>query len=114
MMYKEFNVGEKTYKLRLNTRNVIALEEKLGCNPMLIFGVDGETIPTVGTMVTILHSSLQALEHGITLNDACNIFDEWLADGNTAVNFVNIIMDIYKMSGIIPKDINTEGEESKN
>lgn len=114
MMYKEFNVGEKTYKLRLNTRNVIALEEKLGCNPLGIFGSDGETIPTIGTMVTILHSSLQALEHGISMNDACAIFDSWLDEGNNTVDFVNIIMDIYKMSGIIPKEINAEGEEGKN
>ena len=57
MLYYEFSVGEKTYKLRLNTRNTIALEKQLGCNPLAIFG-SGDTIPTVTTMVNILHYSL--------------------------------------------------------
>lgn len=57
MMYVDFNAGNKAYKLRLNTRNTVALEKQLGCNPLAIFG-DGESIPTITVMVTILHASL--------------------------------------------------------
>ena len=103
MMYTDFTAGNKDYKLRLNTRSVIALEQKLGCNPLAIFG-DGDTIPTIEVMVTILHASLQALEHGITLNDTYDIFDAWLEDGHNTVDFVNVILEIYKVSGIVPKD----------
>lgn len=108
MMYTEFLVGEKEYKLRLNTRSVVALEKKLGCNPLGIFGTDGETIPTIGIMLEILHASLQAYAHGITYNDACDIFDAWLAEGHNTVDFINIILDIYKVSGIVPKEVNAE------
>lgn len=108
MMYIDFKAGSKEYKLRLNTRNIIALEKQLGCNPLAIFG-DGEVIPTVTTMVTILHAALQQYNHGITLNDAFEIFDEWLADGNTAIAFINIILEIYKASGLVP-----EGAEDGN
>lgn len=100
MNYIEFPVKEKTYKLRLNTRSTISLEKQLGCNPVAIFG-SGDTIPTITVMVRILHASLQALEHGISLDDAYDIFDAWLADGHVMTDFITIIIDIYKASGII-------------
>lgn len=103
MNYIDFTAGNKDYKLRLNTRNTILLEKQLGCNPLSIFG-DGETIPTITTMVAILHASLQQYNHGINLNDAYDIFDAWLADGNSTTDFIPIILEIYKASGIIPKD----------
>lgn len=100
MMYIDFSAGNKDYKLRLNTRNVVALEKQLGCNPLGIFG-NGDTIPTVTTMVTILHASLQQYNHGISYDDAFDIFDAWLADGHTMTDFIPVILDIYKASGII-------------
>ena len=103
MMYYDFTAGGKEYKLRLNTRAVVLLEKQLGCNPLAIFG-SGDTIPTITTMVNILHASLQQYNHGITLNDAYDVFDAWLADGHSAVDFVGVILEIYKTSGIIRVD----------
>lgn len=103
MNYIEFSAGNKDYKLRLNTRNTILLEKQLGCNPLSIFG-DGDTIPTITTMVAILHASLQQYNHGITLNDAYDVFDAWLDEGHATTDFIPTILEIYKASGIIPKD----------
>lgn len=103
MMYVDFHAGNKDYKLRLSTRNTVMLEKQLGCNPLAIFG-NGETLPTVTTMVQILYCSLLQYNHGISLDDAYNIFDEWLADGNTATDFVTVILELYKVSGLIKKD----------
>ena len=58
MMYVDFEAGNKTYKLRLNTRNIIALEKQLGTNPLLVFGFNGDKFPTVTEMVNILYCSL--------------------------------------------------------
>lgn len=107
MMYVDFEAGNKSYKLRLNTRNIVQLEKALGCNPLGIFGADGETIPTVTTMVTILHSALQQYNHGVTVNDAFDIFDAWIEDGNTSVDFIKLILEIYKVSGIVPAEATT-------
>lgn len=104
MMYQEFKVAEKEYKLRLTTRGIIALEKRIGMNPLAIFG-DGDTVPTITTMVSILHASLQTYEHGITLDDAYDIFDKWLAEGNVMTDFIKVIVDIYKASGLM-KDPN--------
>lgn len=111
MMYYEFEAGNKTYKLRLSTRNIVSLEKALGCNPLGIFGA-GDRIPTVTEMVNILHYSLQQYNHGITLNDAYDIFDEYIGAGNSATDFITVIVEIYKTSGII-KDTG-KVEEEKN
>lgn len=108
MLYVDFSAGNKDYKLRLNTRNVVALEKAVGCNPLAIFG-DGETLPTITVMVAVLHASLQHFHHGISLNDAYEIFDAYLDDGNSITDFVKVIIDIYKTSGLIP-----EGTNEKN
>ena len=103
MMYTDFRAGNKEYKLRLNTRNTVMLEKQLGINPLAIFG-DGNEIPTVTTMVHVLHASLLQYNHGITLNDAFDIFDEFLGDGHTYTDFLNVILDIFKVSGIIKNE----------
>ena len=116
MLYTDFTAGNKDYKLRLNTRNVVALEKKLGCNPLAIFN-NSDNVPTITTMVTILHASLQQYHHGITIDDAFDIFDAWLADGHSTVDFVKVLLEIYKVSGIVPDKIETEdevGEIEKN
>lgn len=109
MMYVDFSAGNKDYKLRLNTRNIVALEKQLGCNPLTIFG-NGETMPTITTLVQVLYASLQQYNHGITLNDAYDIFDEYLADGNTMTDFLPVLIEVYKVSGLIK----TEDASPKN
>lgn len=108
MMYFDFNAGNKDYKLRLNTRNVIALEKMLGSSPLAIFG-DGETLPTTTAMISILFCSLQQYQHNISINDAYDIFDAYLADGNTVTDFLSVIIGVYRVSGLIK-----ESSESKN
>lgn len=105
MNYINFEVGNESYKLRLSTRSIVLLEKQLGCNPLSIFG-NGETVPTITVMVAVLHASLQQYNHGITLNDAYDIFDKYLEEGHSSVDFLPVILDIYRASGIIPKDNN--------
>lgn len=108
-MYVDFSAGGKEYKLRLNTRNIVSLEKTLGMNPLAIFG-NGETMPTITTLVTILHASLQQYQHNITLDDAYDIFDNYLADGNTMTDFIPVVLDLYRVSGLIRKTENGEGK----
>ena len=107
MMYVDFSAGNKDYKLRLSTRNMIALEKQLGCNPLSIFG-DGDVIPTVTQIVAILHASLQQLNHGVSMNDAYDIFDAYLEDGHSATDFIQTILEIYKVSGLFKGEENSE------
>ena len=110
MTYVDFKAGNKEYKLRLTTRNIVSLEKALGCNPLAIFG-DGETIPTITTMVSVLHASLQSLHHGITMNDAYDIFDTYLED-HTMTDFLPVIIEIYKTSGLMRETAAEENEKN--
>jgi hypothetical protein len=108
MLYYDFKAGDKEYKLKLNTRNIVALEKNIECNPLMIFG-NGDRVPTLSVMVAVLHASLQQYHHGITLNDAYDIFDEYVADGNSITDFIPVILEIYKVSGLIKEGAeNTE------
>ena len=100
MMYVDFTAGNRDYKLRLTTRDVVALEKQLGCNPLMIFG-NGDKVPTITTMVQVLNAALQPMNHGITLDDAYDIFDEYLNDGHIVTDFIAVIVEIYKVSGLI-------------
>lgn len=104
-MFYNFEAGNKTYNLRLNTRNIVALEKSIGCNPLMIFG-NGDTVPTISVMVAVLHSSLQQFHHNITLDAAYDIFDEYLADGHAVTDFIQVILEIYKVSGLIKEENN--------
>ena len=108
MMYVDFNAGGKDYKLRLATRNIVALEKAIGCNPLSIFG-NGNEIPSITTMVNVLWFSLQNFHHGISLTDAYDIFDEYLEE-HGMTDFIAVIVDIYKVSGLIKDD----SKEEKN
>ena len=111
MMFYDFEAGNKSYRLRLNTRNIVSLEKQLGCNPLVIFG-DGDTIPTVSTMVNVLFYSMQQYNHGITLNDAYDIFDSYLDDGHSVTDFISIILEVYKVSGIIKEGAKDADEKN--
>ena len=111
MMFYDFEAGNKSYRLRLNTRNIVSLEKQLGCNPLAIFG-NGDTIPTVSTMVSVLFHSMQQYNHGITLNDAYDVFDAYLDEGHSVTDFISIILEVYKVSGIIREGAKDAGEKN--
>lgn len=109
MLYVDFTAGDKNYQLRLATRNIVALEKTIGGNPLGIFG-NGEELPPVTTMINILFHSLQKYHHGIGLNEAYDIFDEYLEE-HTMTDFISVIIEIYKVSGIMQADKKGETEE---
>lgn len=102
MMYVNFNAGDKEYKLKLSVGSMMALEKKIGTNPVAIFGFDenNPVIPTITTMVAVLWASVQDMHHGVTMADAQGIFEAWLMDGHIPTDFLKVITDVYKVSGI--------------
>lgn len=115
MLYTEFNVGEKEYKLRLNARNVVALERKLGKNPISIFGgIENNELPKLEEVIPILHLSLQQFQNGISEDDTYTIFDNYVDHGGDLVSLIPVILELYRSSGIIPKEKEKTGEDGKN
>jgi hypothetical protein len=65
-------------------------------------------MPTITTMINVLYASLQPLHHGISLDDAADIFDKWLEEGHAMTDFFAVIVEIFKVSGLMPKGDKSE------
>lgn len=109
MNYVNFETAKGTYRLRLNTRNLVQLESILKENPIpaIIKYLIKDEIPPMDLMMKIFHASLLAYNPETTLDKAYDIFDEWLEDGHIIADFLEIIITIYRQAGLIQKE-NTE------
>jgi len=108
MNYTEFNVGNETYKLRLTTRTLVALEKQLNCNPIQIFyDIDNNVLPKLSDMAIILNAMLQTLQHGINIDKTYEIIDNYLADGNNMFDLVPMFVEVFQDSGFINATVET-------
>lgn len=107
MLYTVLNVGNKEYKCRLTAKACVDLERKLGQNPLNIFTEiqNSNELPKVEDMIMILHASLQAMEHNISLDDTYAIYDEFVDEGNSLLELIPILIEIFKVSGFF-KEVN--------
>jgi hypothetical protein len=100
-MYSTITIGNKDYKLRLNAKACVDLEKKLGTNPLnVLMEVSNDSkIPSLGTLIAILHASLQSYEHGITEAKTYELYDMFVEEGNTLIDLIPIIIEVFKVSG---------------
>ena len=113
MLYTTMNIGGTDYKARLNAKACVDLEKKLGTNPLNIFAkiADNGNIPDLGVLITMLQASLTAYNHGITMDKTYELYDKFVDDGNTLMDLVPILLDVFKVSGFFKEDT---GDEEKN
>lgn len=113
MLYTTFTVGDTEYKCRLNTKNLIDLEKKLGGNPLTVFlNISNNELPKLADLLLIFHCSLQSYNHGISLDDVYNIYDKYIEEGHTFMDFIPVIMDIYKVSGLFQEQEQEDAEKN--
>lgn len=105
-MFYEMTINNRVYRLRLTVKNMVALERRLGMNPLMLFGADGSRIPTVDELLAIFHYSLIDGQHSLSLDDSAQLFQEWLDEGHIVTDFVPVIVEIYQNSGLIKKNPN--------
>lgn len=107
MLYYTFTVNNKEYKCRLTARACVELEKRLGENPLNVFikvaNSEGN-LPELGNLITILHASLQSMEHNITLEKTYDIYDEFVDEGHTMMDLIPIILEIFKVSGFFNEE----------
>lgn len=106
----------KSVKLKMNTRNIIALEKSLGGkNVLSIFkNMDMSTgmgdLPTESDISKVLHYSLQSLEHGYDYDKTLDLMDEFKEnDGvhkRTYLDLIPLLLEVFQVSGIIPENSN--------
>jgi hypothetical protein len=98
-----FKVGENSYNLRLASKHTVELERTLGMNPMAALMVAEGEIPRLEPMIHILHASLQALNHGISITDTYDIFDQYVDEGGDLMKLIEVLMEVFEHSGFFKK-----------
>lgn len=74
----------------------------LGGNPLNIFvKVKDGQLPTVEEMVKVLYASMLSNHKEMTLDKCYDLFDEWLDSGHVMTDFINVLLEIYQVSGLI-------------
>ena len=99
-MFKEFEINGVTYKLRLDTKNCIALEKKLGHSPLDdVIAVEEGKIPTFSFIITVLYYAMLKHQPGTKLEEVYSIFDTYIENGGSIMDLLPIVLDIFKQSG---------------
>ena len=103
MIYADLTIGEKELKLRLDARNCVSLEKKLGKSPLDIFMDGDDSLPKLEELITVLQASLQKYESGYTVEKTYDLYDDYIEAGNTFTDFIPVIMNIFEISGFFKK-----------
>ena len=117
MLFHIIKIGDTEYKCKINTNGLVSLERRLKGNPLNIFMTIGDenfTLPKIEDLLIIFHESLTTYQHGISMEDVYDIFDKYIEDGKTIVDFINDIVEIFNVSGLLPKDKKKSKTSSKN
>ena len=64
-----WEVGGKTYKLKLRTPAIVELEQKYKTNLMNIMGSGQGGMPALSVMLDVAHAAMKDWQHGITKNE---------------------------------------------
>ncbi len=98
---------EKELKLRLTSHQAATVEEKIGMNLLKIFMPEaGEefTLPPLKVMFVLVHGALQQYEHGYSLEDVYNLYDEYVDNGGDQTTFMTeVLMPLFEVSGFTPR-----------
>lgn len=112
MNFVPLTIGDKEYKLRLDIKNTQALEKIVGTNPVnVLMGVAEGKMPSASFTVACLHASMQKFQTGMTMQKVNDLLDEAIDQGMALTDFMEPIMEVFQVSGLIPKDKQEEPKE---
>lgn len=102
MKYHVITIGGKELKCRLRTQDIMDLEKKLGGQNVLKVIMDDQ-IPSLTVTLATLHASLQALEHGYTMEKVTELYDEYVEEGKTYTDLMPELINVLEASGFFKK-----------
>lgn len=99
-----WEVGGKTYKMKLTTQNICRLEDKFKTSLLnVLFGAG--SVPPLSVMLTIAQVAMLPYNHKIKYEDVQALFDKYCDEGGTQMTFMtDVFMEIYKVSGFFTED----------
>lgn len=102
--YAYWEVGSKTYRLKLKADVICQLEKKIGKN--LASVIMDDDIPPLSVMLTIIQGGMQIMTHGVTFAEVQKIFDVYCEKngGSILSLFKDVLLPLYAVSGFFPKE----------
>lgn len=128
MLYTTAKIASKEYKLRLSAQNCADVEKRIGKSVLDVLlamapdtvsadsnsiGIKGTSMPHVDDICTILHGAMQKFQHGISLNDVYDLYDDHIDQGGTYNDFVGYINDTLVVSGFLAKEAAPENQTTE-
>lgn len=110
-------VKEQNYNLKLSIKGVINLEQKMGTNPVNVLmnmAQNTTTMPEISQLALIMHEAFQPFNHGISLDDTYNLLGDWFEEGHSITDLVQVVVELFTASGLIPKEEEIKEETGKN
>ena len=121
--FYEFEVGNKSLRLRIKARQAAQLEKVLGGSPLLLFiklsehSEDSialmENLPTLEQYALILNAALQAYEHGYNMDKTYDVIDDFIAEGHSMMELINVVTQVLAVSGYMPAQEEEKEEEAE-
>lgn len=104
MKYTSLNYGGEELKLRITAAATIDLEKKLGGrNPLdILMGIENGNMPSVSSVLLILHASVQKFHHGFKFDDIVELYDKYVEDGKAYTDLLPELIEVFKVSGFFP------------
>lgn len=104
-----WEVGGKTYKLKLRTPAIVELEQKYKTNLMNIMGSGQGGMPALSVMLDVAHAAMKDWQHGITKNEVQNLFSKYVEEGGSQLSFyMTVYMEIFTVSGFFSVNLSNQ------
>lgn len=104
-----WEVGGKTYKLKLKTPVIVELEQKYKTNLMNIMGSGQGGMPALSVMLDVAHAAMKDWQHGITKNEVQNLFTKYVEEGGSQLSFyMTVYMEIFTVSGFFSVNLSNQ------
>ena len=104
-----WEVGGKTYKLKLRTPAIVELEQKYKTNLMNIMGSGQGGMPALSVMLDVAHAAMKDWQHGITKNEVQSLFSKYVEEGGCQLSFyMTVYMEIFTVSGFFSVNLSNQ------
>lgn len=104
-----WEVGGKTYKLKLRTPAIVELEQKYKTNLMNIMGSGQGGMPALSVMLDVAHAAMKEWQHGITKNEVQSLFSKYVEEGGSQLSFyMTVYMEIFTVSGFFSVNLSNQ------
>lgn len=104
MKYVSLIIKGKEFKLRIGSKVAVELERKTGKNPAMIMQPEGDSkMPTLESFLLLFHAALQKYHHGYNMDKVYDIYDAYVEEGKSMMDFMVVIMEVLYVSGYMDK-----------